>query len=314
MCIRDSSYFSNGTDLHLIVHVPAVAQNTLLQLFKMHPLPLPINKNQVLVPHVRDNVLGLSPGGNKLAAHLSSTDLLDCKVINKVFLCERHAVLHKHINASCMGALYLQNFESAAQLCPLQIKPIQEIVHQLANNWFLIFTPKPQTAAISCLNGTESQFYLPEGISKRHLSEGCKAEFINHVLLTDNSIMLENNVQHFDWTWMKELSKIENITAHLHQMHDFGFKDPTMKEINDFQAHGIQGVQYKWHLSTIIISISLAAIFVLIFCICCTNKVVLKKFIAHILFSKPPENTYQANKPDEIEMEDYLCRDMSSRK
>jgi hypothetical protein len=300
------SYFSNGTDLHLIIHVPAVNKQSLLQLYKMHPLPLPINRNQVLIPHVRDNVLGLSQGSNKLSVHLSSTDLLDCKVINKIFLCERHAVLHKQINSSCMGALYLQNFESAAHLCPLQIKPIQEIVHQLANNWFLIFTPKPLTAAISCLNGTESQFYLPEGISKRHLSAGCKVEFANHVLMSDSSITLENTIQHFDWTWMKDLSEIDNITAHLQQMHDFGFKDPTMKEINDFHTHGIEGAQYKWHLATIIISISLAVIFVIIFCICCTNKVVLKRILANILFSKP-----KPSKNDEVEMKvlDFLCKD-----
>jgi hypothetical protein len=304
------SYFSNGTDLHIIIHVPAVPQHSLLQLYKMHPLPLPINKNQVLVPHVKDNVLGLSHGSNKLAVHMSSTDLLDCKVINKVFLCERHAVLHKHINASCMGALYQQNFESATKLCPLQIQPIKEIVHQLAGNWFLIFTPLPQTAAISCLNGTESQFYLPEGISKRHLSAGCRAEFIDHVLMSDNSITLENSIQHFDWTWMKELSQIDNLTSHLQQMHDFGFKDPTMKEINDFQAHGLEGAQYKWHISTIIISLTLTIVFTLIFCICCTNKVCLKKYLAHVLFpNKNQSEDFSTYKAGDIELEDYLCRE-----
>jgi len=297
------SYFSDGQDLHLLLHVPAVAKDSLLRLFKMHPLPLPINNQQALIPHVTDNVLGLTHGENKLAAHLSSTDLLDCKQINKVFLCERHGILNKHINSSCMGALYQQNFQSAADLCPLITKPLEETLHQLADNWFLIYSIKPQTAPISCNNGTESQFYLPAGISRNHLSPGCKANFNNHILLTDNSITLENNIQHFDWTWMTDFSMFDNITDHLMQMHDFGFTHPTLSEIHHFESHSNLGFSNIWHKATIYISLTLAIILAIFLLICCTNKYIFKRFMACMLFSS---KYLPQEEPTDIELAEGL--------
>jgi len=296
------SYFSDGKDLHLMLHIPAVARDSLLKLFKMHPFPLPINTKMALLPKVDHNIIGLTHGHNKLAAHLSSTDLLDCKTINKVFLCERHAVLHRHINASCMGALYLQNAESAAELCPLTTTPLQEIVYQLAENWFIIYSPKPQTAQITCTNGTESQFYLSEGISKRHLSPGCRADFINNVLLTDSSITLENSVQHFDWSWMADFTKFENITDHLRDMHELGISTPTINELSHFITHTTRGVNHNWHIATIIISISLLSIIIVLTLICCTNRTVLRNFLGCMLFKKnnPLEETEMNELDDEI--------------
>jgi len=280
------SYFSDGTDLFLMLHVPAVASDSLLKLFKMHPFPLPISTNVALIPKVEHNIIGLTHGHNKLAAHLSSTDLLDCKTINKIFLCERHAVLHRHINASCMGALYLQNAASAAQLCPLTTTPLEEIVYQLAENWFLIYSPQPQTAQISCTNGTESQFYLSEGISKRHLSPGCRADFINNVLLTDSSVTVENTVQHFDWSWMADFTQFDNITEHLMEMHELGISTPTINELSHFTSHRNRGFNYYWHVSTVIISIVLLSLITTLALLCCTNRIVLRQCLGCMLFSK----------------------------
>ena len=294
----ETSYFSDGKDLQLVLHVPAVAPNSLLKLYKMYPLPIPISTDLAMIPQVTDNVLGLTHGPNKLAAHLSSTDLLDCKNINKIFLCERHAVLEKQINSSCLGALYLQDFDSAKQLCPLHTEPITEIVRQLADNWFLIYSPKPQTAQITCSNGTESQFYIQEGMSKRHLSSGCKAEFINHILNTDNSITLENNIQHFDWTWLADLDKIDDIKQQLDEMHKLGFKHPTLSELHNFNDHNIGGINQTWKIVLKVITITIVSIALLLVLICFTNRTVLRHFCACMLFAKDqPEDTELTDLP-----------------
>ena len=282
----ETSYFTDGYLLHLMLHVPAVKEGSLLNLLRMYPVPVQISPEIAITPKIDDNILGLSPGKEQLAIHLSSTDLLDCKTINKVFLCERHAVLHRQINDSCIGALYLQDFSSASKLCPLQTTPLEEIVKQLMNNWFLIFSPKPQTARISCNNGTLSQFYLPEGISQRHLSPGCRADFQKHVLLTDSSITIDNDLQHFDWSWIADLKNIANFTLQLEEMHHLGLEYPTIEEMEHFQTHTQKGINtyWKWFLKisvSIIISITIITI-----AVCCTNKKVLNKFLSYILFSK----------------------------
>jgi hypothetical protein len=39
------SYFSDGNNMQLLLHVPSVPKDSLLRLFKLHPFPLPINQN-----------------------------------------------------------------------------------------------------------------------------------------------------------------------------------------------------------------------------------------------------------------------------
>ena len=280
------SYLSDGHMLHLMLHVPAVSEGSLLNLLRMHPLPVPIENGKAIVPKTQDNVLGLSPGKERMSVHLSSTDLLDCKTINKVFLCERHAVLHKQINDSCVGALYLQDFDSAAQLCPLEVLPQKEVVTQLADNWFLIFSPRPQTARITCANGTESQFYLPEGLAKNHLSSGCRADFIDHVLLTDSSITLENNIQHFDWAWLTDMGKKVNLSQQLADMHQLGFNNPTLADLSFFSRDGQHGILKGWKYALKVLSLGTGAILIIGFLIFCTNKTMARKVLGVVLRRK----------------------------
>ena len=282
----ETSYFSDGQDLILVLHVPAIAPNSLLKLFKMYPLPIPISSDLAIVPEAKDNILGLTHGKNKMAVHLASTDLLDCKNINKIFLCERHAVLEKQVNSSCLGALYLQDFNSAKELCPLKTLPLTEMLRQLSDNWFLIYSPQPQTAPITCNNGSETQFYIEQGMSKRHLSPGCTAEFNHHLLNTDNSITLENNVQHFDWTWLADLDKIGNIKQQLDNMKQLGFKHPTLAELHNFHDHDIGGINQTWKIVLKVTTITIAIIALLLALICFTNRTVLRNFCACMLFAK----------------------------
>ena len=299
----ETSYFSDGSLLHLLLHVPAVSEGSLLNLLRMYPLPVPISPTTAIYPIIDDNVLGLSPGREQLVVHLSTTDLMDCKLLNKIYLCERHAVLHRQINDSCIGALYLQDFKSASALCPITAAPVTEIVRQLSDNWFIIFSPRPQTARISCTNGTLSQFYLPEGIARQHLSPGCRADFQNHVLLTDNSILIENDIQHFDWTWIKDLTQMGNFTQQLEEMHHLGLDHPTIDELVHFQSHSHGGIHktWKWFLkiTTAVIAICLT-IFLLV---CCTNKTVASKVLSYVI----PQHNHDHN--DGIELSENFISD-----
>jgi len=279
------SYFFDGQDVQLLIHVPTVADNSMIRLFKLHPLPLPINDAQALVPVVQQDVLGLTVGVNKNMLQLASTDLLDCHRVNKIFLCERHGVISKNLNDSCLGSLYIQNFESAEKLCHLQIQPIKEIVYQLLNNWFLIYSPTPQTSIISCFNGTESQFHLPKGISKRHLSAGCRATFLTHILLTDSSIKLENEIQHYEWDWesniIKDHDPAEFVTL-VNELVKSGINQPTVSDLNHLKFHKKSGFNYSYFLASFITSLIALALIVFITFICITNAGYRKLFITYM--------------------------------
>jgi hypothetical protein len=279
------SYFFDGQDLQLLLHVPTVADNSMIRLFKLHPLPLPINEGQALVPIVQQDVLGLTVGVNKYMMQLASTDLLDCHRVNKIFLCERHGVISKNLNDSCLGSLYIQNYESAEKLCHLQIQPIKEIVYQLLNNWFLIYSPIPQTSIISCFNGTESQFHLPKGISQRHLSAGCKATFISHILFTDSSIKLENEIQHYEWDWESKVIQDHDPAEFMTMVNELikgGITQPTVSDLNHLKFHRKSGFNYTYFLVSFISSIVALALIGFIVFICITNAGYRKLFFDYM--------------------------------
>ena len=48
----ETSYFFDGADIHLLLHVPMVPNDSILRLFKLHPFPLPLSGSHVFIPNV----------------------------------------------------------------------------------------------------------------------------------------------------------------------------------------------------------------------------------------------------------------------
>ena len=132
----ETSFISKG-DITMFIHVPTVPKKFLIKLYRMHPLPLPINPTTALIPRVKHDILGLSEDDGtetQLSNLMSSIDLLQCKTLNKIYFCERHGVFNRFVKDSCLGALYKQDFKAAAKICKLQTTQHKEIIHQLNNN------------------------------------------------------------------------------------------------------------------------------------------------------------------------------------
>lgn len=243
------TYFYDGHNMQMLLHVPSVPKDSLLRLFKLHPFPLPINKNYSIIPMVPNELLAVSSGFQRLSAHLSSVDLLGCHAVNNIYLCERHGVLHKQLNTSCLGALYLQHFDIAQEICPLFIQPAKEIARQLLDNWFLIFSPSPQTAYIACRNGTQSETYLKSGITRIHLSPGCQMNLNAHILNADFATNLPTDIIHFQWEW--DTHTLLDDTESIRELYDSGNDIPTLQDLNELK---ITKPERKWTALKIFIS------------------------------------------------------------
>ena len=245
----ETSYFFDGSDIHLLLHVPAVPHDSMLRLFKLHPFPLPLTSSHSVIPSVKNDILALSSssGSTRLSAQLSSTDLMGCHVVNSVYSCLRQGVLRKHLNSSCMGSLYLQDYDAVQEQCALEVTPSQEVVHQLLHNWFLIFSPESQTAYVECRNGTQSELHIPAKISKQYLSPGCKANFREHLLYSDSSISVPTDLLHFEWEWnpFQFLEIQENeVLPLVQELSSAGIHRPTISQIQQLKlqetkTHGL---------------------------------------------------------------------------
>jgi hypothetical protein len=230
----EASYFHDGRDVHLLLHVPMVPDGSLLRLFRLHPFPLPLSKEHMLVPDVDYDVLAISPGLERLATVLNYVDLMACHNVNNIYLCEQQGVLKTNINSTCLGSLYLQDFESAKLLCPLKIHDSEEIVEQLLNNWFLAYSPKAMMAPVICHNGTNSEIHLKVGINHFHLSPGCRTKLKNHVVISDISLKESIDMMHYEWSWdAQSLSTIPlyDIDPITNELQTNGLTQPTFAEL-----------------------------------------------------------------------------------
>jgi hypothetical protein len=251
------SYFFDGHNVNILLHIPSVPKDSLLRLLKLHPFPLPINSNFSVIPSVKNDILAISSGFQRYSAQISSVDLLGCYSINNIYLCEKSGVLSKDLNGTCMGALYIQDINAAQELCDLEIQTSQEIVRPLLRNQFLIFSPLSQTSFITCTNGTQSEKYVPQGISKLEISAGCKANLQQHILVTDNAIHLEGDIVHYEWSFdprAKLPFMDEEFNDRIEELLNSGITTPTMNDLQHLRAKKSK-LKYLWYFISFILSI-----------------------------------------------------------
>jgi hypothetical protein len=251
------TYFYDGANVNLMLHVPCIPADAKLRLLKLHPFPLPLNENYTITPDVDDEILAISPGFTRYSVRINAADLIGCHSINKVYLCDRYGVLSKELNNSCLGALYLQDYTIAKELCDFKIRPSQEVVRQLLDNWFLVYTPVVQTGFVQCLNGTQREAYMKIGINKIHLSPGCQADLIEHRLHADGSITLPTDLTHFEWAWdaAGELNMDPKIISmYIDELIQAGISNPSLEDLSHLKLNSTSKFKYVFYILGFIFS------------------------------------------------------------
>jgi hypothetical protein len=200
----EASYFYNGQDILLPLHIPMAPADSILRLFQFHPFPLPFTKTHFLLPKPSKPIFALSSGMERLSAELSMVNLMDCHKINSMHLCEEHGVLNKNLNSTCLGSLYQQDFAGAMALCDMEITTQKETVLPLRDNWYLVHSPRQFTGHITCRNFSNSEVFLKPGPNRFYISPSCRLQLADHLIISDVSLKLDNVIKHYEW----ELDKI----------------------------------------------------------------------------------------------------------
>jgi uncharacterized protein YoxC len=280
----ETSYFHNSNSLQLLIHVPMVPNGSLLRLFRLIPFPIPITKQHVLTPVVKDDVLALSAGMVRQSAIISHNDLQTCHNVNNIYLCDKQGVLKTDISSTCLGALYQQEFSIAQKLCPFQVSNAEETVKQLLNNWFIALTTRKMMAPVTCYNGTNSELSLQAGVKKFYLSPGCQTKLDQHFVISDMSLRIDSDIMTFEWPWDNSelIDSLDDLTNQLQQS---GITTPTLEEI--IQISQERRTRPSW------ISFSILAAFVLLISMCLAISIFIarRKFstITNKILSKLPD-------------------------
>ncbi len=200
----EASYFYNGQDILLLLHIPMAPADSILRLFQLHPFPLPFTKTHFLLPKPSNPIFALSSSMERLSAKLSLVNLMDCHKINSMHLCEEHGVLKKDLNSTCLGLLYQQDCAGAMALCEMEITTQKETVLPLRDNWYLVHSPRQFTGHITCRNLSNSEVFLKPGPNRFYISPSCRLQLADHLIISDVSLKLDNVIKHYEW----ELDKI----------------------------------------------------------------------------------------------------------
>jgi hypothetical protein len=192
----ETSYVHNGQDVHLIIHIPMAPADSILRLFQLHPFPLPFTESHFLMPDPANQILAISSGVNRLSVEMSVANLMSCHRINSAYLCERHGIMRRELNSTCLGSLYVQDFPGAMTLCEMQMVERIETVLQLQDNWYLVYSPSAFTSYIICLNNSNLEVFVKTGPNRIYISLSCRMRLKDHVLISDFSLRLDSIIKH----------------------------------------------------------------------------------------------------------------------
>jgi hypothetical protein len=196
----DVSYYVDNSDVLLILHVPVAPTSPTLRLIKFHPFPLPFSSSHFLLPQPSNNILAIYNGMEYLTAELSDAKLQDCRKIGTTHYCERHGVLQRGLNASCLGSLYFHNYDSVLRLCNVKIVPQVETVLQTQPNSYLVYLPEHFAGDLSCLNKTYTFFgSVRRGTSEVQVSPSCQLQLPKHKIFSTPSTNSNNLINGYEW-------------------------------------------------------------------------------------------------------------------
>jgi len=228
----ETSYLRQGDDILILLHVPCVVHDQLLTIYRYIPFPYPLStkvqpdsatisdalqmtpRNMTATTHTNPtnddatiDALIITPeadliavGKNRRYKVLSDADLATCIKRNRVYLCEKHQVLHTDLANSCLGSIYDRNALGVKQNCKLLRKQLKETVYQISAHDHLLFTPRPYTTQIECKNGSHFPLYL-EQTTKLHIPDECSVALLSHSIQSDYTIRISPEPLHVPWAW-----------------------------------------------------------------------------------------------------------------
>jgi hypothetical protein len=306
----ETSLLYDGQDGHLLIHVPMTPKNSLLRLFRLHPFPLPMFDTHHLLPDVKDDVLAISSTDTRFNVQLSSTDLLSCHRVNQIFMCDSFGVMSRRFNNTCLGALYMQQFEAAQTLCNFKVIPVEERVYQRRKGHFIAYLPSYTTVNIKCRNGEASEMHLKKGTQQLQIPPGCQGTFPNHLVTSDWSVRLNDSIIHYEWNWdpltFMPAGEMEQMSEALKHIGELRLHQPDLADLqylmqlNSAQSASVSGASMSSWAFNIAGAAFIVSFVIIVWCLCvcacrrCCQRSTPAPAAANAILRTPPQTPSQA--------------------
>lgn len=210
----ESSYAYEPETLkfRIYIHFPFLYPADRLSLFEYLKFPLAESfaHNASITPVPKDiKYLGIIPSSDRSSPSASSkhkfrllthSELQACSRFRKYFFCSNRNVLRTDSDESCAVSLWLQDHNLIVKNCDMEITPFREHVAKVAQNQWVVMSPKPAQYPVVCGSRTLKPVHLSNQ-SMITLPEGCRIELERFVLSTDSNSYSEVTVQRFSWSF-----------------------------------------------------------------------------------------------------------------
>jgi len=199
----------------LILHVPMVHPDNLMEMKQYIPLPLVHNStsNITLTPDTRGIDI-LAIGSTQLYNTLSASDLANCLHLGGTFFCKGRRELRTDIENSCLTALYFGMPESVKIQCQFRITATKEQVFELQENIWAVYTQGTIATNQVCPGKPTEAIRINSGDVIK-VKPGCAVRTVQHVLLADEITVVDINSEFETGKWELEQFFPEHSSANI---------------------------------------------------------------------------------------------------
>ena len=234
---------TTGEDLLIVIHIPLYS-GSLMRMYRYVSAPFPLRDDIVATIKHDKNYLALDPSGT-IGKELSSTEILACDQINRVYHCTGENVLQKNLDDLCLYNLFNQRIDQIEDLCNVEIGQVRSHAIQLSGNQFRILVTEPTQLTKICLDGTTDVKTI-QGVYILTLSDTCpKANTPDHIftrnphVVSSQQLISLPNVQ----TAVKWFDQLDNSLAGVDL-------DPILEEVKSTKEGPISIEMFRKQIET----------------------------------------------------------------
>jgi hypothetical protein len=209
--------FKNLT-IQIHLHIPALRQHDVLDLYKFMPLPLIIHSSHgpaYAMPKPEHQYLAINSDQSQYRVMPAADLANECSHIGELFICRHSNLVAKKSRPNCLVALFTNDHGNIPTLCNFDFKPQLDELVQLGESSFLLFQSEASPISFYCDPGTKNPpISAKAGVQQIYVAPGCIAEsrsFLFEAQVTINSAA--NDIVPIHFTPVN-VSKFTSYTTH----------------------------------------------------------------------------------------------------
>ena len=209
----EASFVFTDFGFTVMMHTPAHLANTALTILEHVPFPIRVHRDLFAEISTEFKFLGVHEESQHFAV-FTAQELQACNQRGTAFLCHHHNILQKfdpdtasRDPATCLYALYVQDYKAILATCNTDLRPAMNKVVQYNEHVFWTYTNRPHQGDIYCPDNKPRRFSA-DNSAEVTLPTGCTAETQTHMFTAGASLATAHWEYHWGWPQLA----LDNIT------------------------------------------------------------------------------------------------------